>query len=177
MKKGAEFRKGLHLWMPGKIEELILTHALSPHPEGGYYRETYRSAVTFHPEGFPGQRNLCTAILFLIEKNNFSAFHRIRSDELWHFDSGDPLLVHIIHPDGRYECLRLGNSGMADESCQGVVPAGCWFASETVPGGSYSFVGCTVSPGFDFADFELAVAGELAKHSPEQTDLIKRLCR
>lgn len=177
MKKGEELLRGLHLRMPGKIRQLIRTHVLSPHPEGGYYRETYRSAETVHPKGFPGPRNLCTAILFLIEKDNFSAFHRIKSDELWHFYSGDPLLVHIIHPDGRYECMRLGNSGIADERCQGVVPAGCWFASETVPGGNYAFVGCTVSPGFDFGDFELAVAGELAELCPLQTDLIKRLCR
>jgi uncharacterized protein len=163
------------------VQQLIKEFDLLPHPEGGYYKETYRSAemipATALSERFPANRNLSTAIYFLLEQGNFSAFHRIKSDECWHFYAGDALFVHIIHLNGELETVAIGNDISKGQKFQHVVPAGCWFASEPAPGSIFSFVGCTVSPGFDFADFELAEADTLIKEYPEHELLIKRLCR
>lgn len=171
----------LNIHMPHTVAALVKKFDLLPHPEGGFYRETYRSAGTIPqdalPEAFSGERNFSTAIYFLLEQGNFSAFHRIRSDECWHFYAGDPLHVHVIFPNGEYGLIRLGHAIGAGEVFQAVVPAGCWFASETAGGGSYSFVGCTVAPGFDFADFELAQGDVLSAEFPQFEKLITRLCR
>ncbi|WP_078832507.1 cupin domain-containing protein [Sediminibacterium ginsengisoli] len=160
-------------------QQLVETYSLLPHPEGGYYRETYRSEGTIPAEalpGFNGSRHYATAIFFLLEQGNFSAFHRIRSDECWHFYAGQTMYVHVLHPSGQLETVLLGNDMQSGTRFQYTVPAGCWFASETAPGSSFAFVGCTVSPGFDFADFELAHAAELAGIYPDHADLINRLC-
>ncbi len=163
------------------VSSLIKAFDLQPHPEGGYYRETYRSGeilpVRGLPERFGSDRCIATAIYFLLEKGNFSAFHRIKSDECWHFYTGQSLYVHVIYADGRYQLLKLGNGKETGETFQAVVPAGAWFASETAPGGEFSFVGCTVSPGFDFHDFELANAEKLGSAFPQHSQLIHRLCR
>jgi predicted cupin superfamily sugar epimerase len=168
---------GTHFYidMQHTVYELVEKYQLLPHPEGGYYKETYRSneliAHEALPQRFSGGRQYSTAIYFLLEQGNFSSFYRIQCDECWHFYTGDPLLVHVIHPDGNYQLINKG------EMFQAMVPAGSWFASETAPGGQFSFVGCTVAPGFDFADFELAKAMELSKQFPEMKALINRLCR
>lgn len=160
-------------------KELATAYGLLPHPEGGYYKETYRSSEMIKadalPQRFGGDRSLSTAIYFLLEKGNFSAFHRIKSDECWHFYQGDPLSVYVIHLNGELEVIRLGNNPANGEVFQAVVPAGCWFASES--SGEFSFVGCTVSPGFDFQDFELAEANVLSDRFAKHAELIKRLCR
>ncbi|MES2332761.1 MAG: cupin domain-containing protein [Bacteroidota bacterium] len=167
--------------MEHTASSLVERFQMLPHPEGGYYREMYRSDELIKkealPERFPADRHFSTAIYFLLEQGNFSAFHRIQSDECWHFYTGQSLHVHVIHPAGKYELIRLGNDIASGETFQAIVPAGCWFASETAPGGEFSFVGCTVAPGFDFADFELAKTGVLCKHFPQQQALITRLCR
>ena len=154
---------------------------LLPHPEGGFYSEVYRSEGIIParclPHGFPGNRHYSTSIYFLLEQGNFSAFHRIRSDECWHFYEGYPLLVHIIYPTGNYKCVRLGKALHEGEVIQFVVPAGCWFASECAPESGFSLVGCTVSPGFDFADFEMAERQSLMREFPVYKELIQRLCR
>src|SRR5271165_340190 len=159
------------------IEEL----KLEPHPEGGYYRQTYRSDVaiaqTALPAGFSGERAVSTAIYFLLDAENFSAFHRLRSDELWHFYAGGPLVVHVIHPDGAYSEIQVGCDPGAGEVLQAVVKAGCWFASRLRDPKSYALVGCTVSPGFDFEDFELAKREELVRLYPQHRHLIERLTR
>jgi len=161
------------------VKELVEKFDLIPHPEGGYYKEIYRSKESISQEALParftGDRNFSTAIYFLLEHGNFSAFHRIQSDECWHFYAGQTLHVHVIHPDGKYELIKLGNDFTNEETFQAIVPAGSWFASETAPGGEFSFVGCTVSPGFDFADFELAKGEELSEQFREYDALIKRL--
>jgi uncharacterized protein len=163
------------------INQLVIRYNLLPHPEGGYFKETYRSTMQIAeaalPDVYGGQRSVATAIYFLITKGNFSAFHRINSDETWHFYTGSPLWVHILFPDGRYERVTIGPDFENGQQFQFTVPGGCWFASECAPGGDFSFVGCTVAPGFDFADFELANAGELTVHYPAQKELIERLCR
>ena len=161
------------------IKELISQYQLLPHPEGGYYKETYRSAEniahTALPEHFAGQRSFSTAIYFLLLKDLFSAFHRIKSDECWHFYEGNSLHVHVLHLNGNYELIRLGRNSAKGEVYQAIVPAGAWFASESM--GEYSFVGCTVAPGFDFADFELATAAKLKADFPDHALLIERLSR
>ena len=160
-------------------KELVDYYHLKPHPEGGYYSETYRCNETIEagalPPRFHGKRSFSTAIYFLLEQENFSAFHRIKSDECWHFYSGECLHVYVIHPDGELQIIKLGNNINTGESFQAVVPSGCWFAS--APAGSYALVGCTVAPGFDFADFVLAEADELAKQYPAHEELIRKLTR
>jgi uncharacterized protein len=152
---------------------------LLPHPEGGFYKEMYRSKLSVSAdlmeEGLGGVRSLATGIYFLITEGNFSAFHRIKSDEMWHFYYGEPLIVHVIELDGTYTKLSIGLDLEKDQTPQAVVPAGAWFASESF--GEYSLVGCTVSPGFDFNDFELAKKHELIQEFPQHKDLIEKLCR
>jgi uncharacterized protein len=162
-------------------KKLVEKFSLSPHPEGGYFKENYRSAEiipkTFLPKRFNGERCYSTAIYFLLEKGDFSAFHRIKSDECWHFYSGETLWIYVIHLNGRLETIKLGNDLEKGEQFQAIVPAECWFASEPAPGTEYSFVGCTVSPGFDFNDFELATVEVLLKQFPRHMALINRLVK
>lgn len=154
---------------------------LIPHPEGGFYRQTYCSKVNIAadalPSGFGRARAASTAIYFLLEGENFSAFHRLRSDELWHFYAGSPLVVHRIDSAGEYSRLLMGSEPERDESFQAVVPAGDWFASHVADRKSWSLVGCTVAPGFDFADFELAKRDELVSRYPRHRVIIDRLTR
>jgi uncharacterized protein len=154
---------------------------LEPHPEGGYFRQTYRSKTTIPrealPAGFGGARAASTAIYFLLEGKNFSAFHRLRSDEIWHFYIGAQVSVHLIDTSGKYSSLILGNDPEAGQVLQAVVPAGCWFASHVADWESFAVVGCTVAPGFDFADFELGPRDALRVSYPEYGELIDRLTR
>ena len=167
--------------MNSSVAEYIEHYQLLPHPEGGYYKETYRSKEFISgnalPERFKGARNFSTTIYFLLEKGNFSAFHRIRSDECWHFYCSDTLFIYIILLNGKLETVYLGSNIKNNESFQFVVPATCWFAAEPADNSLFSFVGCTVAPSFDFADFELARADELIKLYPQYKSLIKRLTR
>jgi predicted cupin superfamily sugar epimerase len=154
---------------------------LTPHPEGGYFRQTYRSGLVLKKEALPtnfaGPRSASTAIYFLLDGENFSAFHRIRSDELWHFYAGDSLEIHVIDPKGAYSRILLGNSPDAGEDFQAVVKAGCWFASCVQNPNSFALVGCTVAPGFDFEDFELAKCLDLSQRFPQHKSLIENLTR
>ena len=145
---------------------------LLPHPEGGYYKENFRSAQTLKVDG--EVRNLMTSIYFLLTSDKFSAFHRIKSDELWHFHEGDPIVIHSINKDGVLISRVLGKDIINGQQLQFVVSAGEWFASEVIDGGEYSLVGCTVVPGFDFNDFELADSSLQVKYSEHQ-ELINRL--
>lgn len=158
-------------------EYFIEKLGLVPHPEGGYYKETYRSNQLLKPEGFPGARNTSTGIYFMLTKNNFSAFHRIKSDEMWHFYSGDALDVYVIHSNGELEVLKIGLDLDNGEMPQAVVPAGCWFASRVSNEGQFSLVGCTVAPGFDFDDFEMADRQSLGNDFPQHQSIIKELTR
>jgi uncharacterized protein len=154
---------------------------LEPHPEGGYFRQTYRSEVLIArealPAGFSGARAVSTAIYFLLKGKNFSAFHRLRSDEVWHFCEGEPLVVHVIEPEGDYSEIVLGRDLEAGQGLQAVVQAGCWFASHVADWNSFSVVGCTVAPGFDFEDFEMGKREELGERYPQHRELIERLTR
>ena len=161
--------------------QLIQTYNLEPHPEGGWYKQTYKSNEEIDagalPERFGANRAFSTAIYFLLEKGNFSAFHRIKSDECWHFYAGDPLLIYIIEQNGDLIVIALGNDLEKGQTFQCVVPANCWFASRPAPKSEYSFVGCTVSPGFEFEDFELADVTALSVMYPQHKSIIKELCR
>jgi len=154
--------------------------SLTPHPEGGFFKETYRASdlipVGTFGDRFDGPRNVATGIYYLLESGDFSAFHRIRSDEMWHFYAGGALELHILH-EGRHDAIRIGREIHRGEVLQYVVPAGAWFAATPVTGVAYSLLGCTVSPGFDFADFEMANSTELAHQFPGFAHLISRFSR
>jgi len=163
------------------VDTLIQRHGLEPHPEGGWYKQTYKSHEQVDAEALPrrfgASRVFSTAIYFLLEKGNFSAFHRIKSDECWHFYTGDPLLIYIIEQTGELKVISLGSDTEKGQSFQYVVPANCWFASSPAPQSKYCFVGCTVSPGFEFEDFELANATALSVMYPQHKSIIMELCR
>jgi uncharacterized protein len=154
---------------------------LKPHPEGGFFRQTYRSGLMIAegalPEGFRGERPASTAIYFLLDEQNFSAFHRLRSDEMWHFYAGSPLAVHVIDGSGDRSTILLGDNTESGQNFQAVVRAGSWFASHVADWKSWALVGCTVAPGFDFADFEMARRDGLVKKYPQHLEIIKRLTR
>ncbi len=156
---------------------------LLKHPEGGYYKETYRSPEQIDnsalPERFNGSRSFSTGIYFLLNSSEFSAFHRIQSDEMWHFYSGSSLHVYVIDPSGKMKTLKLGSDYENGEVFQAVVQAGCWFASRVndLRADAYSLVGCTVAPGFDFKDFEMADRSKLTQEFPQYKDLIESLTR
>lgn len=167
--------------MQTKIEQIIKQLSLLPHPEGGYYRETYRSIEEI-PEAcldskYIGKRNCSTCIYFLLTSDTFSAFHRINQDEIWHFYQGSPLNMYMISPAGELTEVLIGSDIVKGEVPQFVVPAGFWFAAKVIDENSYSLVGCTVSPGFDFRDFELADKKMLCEMFTEHEKIIKRLCR
>ena len=124
--------------------------------------------------------SLRTAIAHFLKKTfsrGFSAFHRLRSDELWHFYAGEPLLVQVIDPEGNYSRILLGSDPGAGQVLQTVVRAGCWFASHVADWNSFAVVGCTVAPGFDFEDFEMGKREELCARYPQHRELIQRLTR
>ena len=162
-------------------QNLISHYNLQPHPEGGWYAQSYRSSEIIPaaalPDRFGGDRVFSTAIYFLLEQGNFSAFHRIKSDECWHFYQGDPLEVFIIGLEGQLTIITLGQDSSRGQLFQYVVPANCWFASRPAKESEFCFVGCTVAPGFDFADFELANQTNLCSEYPEHSELILELCR
>jgi len=147
------------------IEKLGLQH----HPEGGFYKETYRANAP------NGQRAASTGIYFLIEAGNVSKFHRIDADEMWHFYGGDPLTVHMISPKGEYSFFDLGPDLEDGQVFQAVVPAGYWFGAEVKNKNEFALVGCTVAPGFEFSGFELADRDTLTAQFPEHKDIIRQL--
>ncbi len=154
---------------------------LTRHPEGGWFSETYRAAEVIPEAGLParfqGERAFSTAIQFLLERDDCSALHRLKSDEIWHFYDGSPLTVHLIAPDGEYHPILLGRDPEQGEQLQAVVPAGCWFGADLAGSGDFALVGCTVAPGFDFIDFEMGGRGKLAELFPQHDALIRRLTR
>jgi len=162
-----------------EAEEWIEKLRLGKHPEGGHYRETYRSDEILTkdalPARFSGNRSFCTAIYFLLRGNEFSAFHRIKQDEMWHFYDGSALTIHIIDVNGDYSEIKVGRSLAEGALPQAVGKAGCFFAANVVDPGSYSLTGCTVAPGFDFADFEMPTRKELCERFPQHREIIERL--
>jgi predicted cupin superfamily sugar epimerase len=165
-----------HLYIPQTVKKgtryWVDRLGLQEHLEGGYFRETYRSDAQFETER--GLRSASTAIFYLLEKGQFSAFHRIKSDEMWHFYAGSPLAVHVIDGD-KLGTIKLGNDPGRRQSLQAVVRAGCWFAAASL--GQYSLVGCTVAPGFDFADWEVGRRADMLKAYPRHRRVIEKYAR
>ena len=145
---------------------------MHPHPEGGYFVETYRSSLDVETEF--GKRNAATAIYFLITKDSISHFHKLRSDEGWHFYSGDPLRLLEITPEGELIETIMGSEIDQGQVMQYYVPAGHWFASTSL--GEYSFMGCTVSPGFEFSDFEMGKKQELKEQFQQFEEILDEYC-
>lgn len=161
------------------IETIVDKLDLKPHPEGGYFKETYRSAGAIEAESldarYTSERNYSTCIYFLLTSDNFSAFHRIKQDEIWHFYNGSPIRLHMITESGTYSKQLIGKDITKGELPQFVVPGGYWFASEVVDKESYALTGCTVSPGFSFEDFELKSQKELTALFPSHATVIAKL--
>ena len=151
-----------------EIKALIEKFDLIPHPEGGFYKETYRSEMDF------GNRKIMTAIYFLLTSDHVSHFHRIKSDELWFYHAGSPLIVHTLTSEGHREHL-VGNPLKKDMNSQFLVKKDTIFGSTVLEEDQYSFVSCVVAPGFDFADFELFTKDELLKEYPLEEKIIERL--
>ena len=159
-------------------EELIEFLDLKPHPEGGYFKEIYRSrgvVIGEEGRGFPSGRNYSTAIYYLLGSEDISCFHRIKSDEMWHHYEGSSITIHVIYENGRYEDLHLGKKLSDQQQPQCVVPAGAWFGVTVDEPDQYTLCGCTVSPGFDFEDFEMADRNRLLQAFPEHEGIIRKL--
>ena len=174
-------------------QRLIDRFQLVPHPEGGHYRETHRDEQRVsrvlgtgasEGEGAGADASLAasTCIYYMLCDGAFSAWHRIRSDEVWHFYAGDPIDVHVIDRDGRLRTHQLGNALTDDGAAfQVIVPAGCWFAAQCAQlpdqanAAGFALAGCTVAPGFEFRDFELADVDALAAQYPDHAPLLRRL--
>ena len=154
---------------------------LEAHPEGGFFKQTYKSHELIPksalPERFPGDRAFSTGIYYLLNKNDFSAFHVIHQDEMWHFYDGSPLTIHVIDKQGTYSTIKLGRDIDHGEQPQAVVKAGCFFAAEVNNKESYSLVGCTVAPGFDFEDFKMPSRDQLIGMYPQHKEIIQMFTR
>ncbi len=165
--------------MTASAADYIARFQLQPHPEGGYFRETYRSTETVSaralPSRFAGNRALGTAIVFLLPSAQISCFHRIRADEIWHFYAGSPLTLHILDHDGSYRHLLLGPDIHSGHFPQTVVLHDTWFAASVAAPDAFSLTGCTTAPGFDFEDFEMASRQDLLARFPRHADLVRRL--
>lgn len=162
-----------------QIEEIIKELDLKPHPEGGYFKETYRSKGEINVDSldsdYGGRRNYSTCIYFLLTSETFSAFHKIRQDEIWHFYDGSPIQLHTISETGNHAEFVIGRDFAHGQVPQLVVPGNHWFAAKVINGNEYSLVGCTVSPGFDYNDFDLPRREELIAKFPEHQRIITEL--
>lgn len=156
--------------------ELVRKLGLAPHPEGGFYVETFRAAAL--PFSLPerGVRTASTAIYFLLEAGNFSAFHSVRSDEIWHHYLGAPVELHTLDEARGHTVVALGSDLLAGEVPQHVIPAGVIQAAR-VTAGDYALCGCTVAPGFDFADFVMPPRAELSRRFPQASAIVEALTR
>jgi uncharacterized protein len=152
---------------------------LEPHPEGGFYKETFQSTEMITDQEltvqFEGQRKLYTSIIFLLTSNNVSHFHRLKSDELWYYHAGSPLTIHIIDEKGEYHGIHLGLNIDKGEVPQALVPKNSIFGSSIMDEDTFSLVGCMVSPGFEFKDFELFTQEDLLSKYPSCKDVIMKL--
>jgi uncharacterized protein len=162
----------------GDVKRLLGLEPLEP--EGGCFAETYRSRESLPPGTLPGQsapRPLATAIYYLVEPGTFSALHRLRSDEVFHFYLGDPVEMLQLGPGGDGRVLRLGTGLVTGERPQVVAPAGTWQGTRLVAGGRWALLGTTVAPGFDVADFELGRRADLIARWPAHREAIEALTR
>lgn len=164
--------------MHPEAKKYIKLLKLEAHPEGGYFKEIYRSGEMILPEGLPERfrkkRAISTSIYFLLEGKQMSNFHRLKSDELWHFYDGCGVNIFVIDNSGNLSEVRLGKNIDKREKLQVVIENDHWFAAELIDKSSFCLAGCTVSPGFDFEDFELADRKHLTEMFPQHRELIER---
>ncbi len=160
-------------------DELISHFKMEKHPEGGYYKESFKSNGTLPQSALPsqikGDRLWSSAIYFLLCNQEKSKLHKIAFDEVWHFYLGDPIVVVEIEPDGNVKETILGPDFIAGQKLQHVVPGGRWFGSYLPEGSQFAFVGCTVAPGFDFRDFEMGDKHTLLELYPDAKQIIEKL--
>lgn len=157
---------------------LIEKFGLKPLPlEGGYFRETYRSDKKLSENVDGGGKSVSTCIYFLLSDETFSAFHRLSSDEIWHFYAGDPVELQILDLTGELKVYCLSSSLSEDSAPQVVVKAGQWQAAALAEGGKFALLGCTVAPGFDFSDYEHGIRANLLRSFPQHSEAILRLTR
>ena len=156
-------------------DDVIRLLDLAPHPaEGGYFRETYRSAATFAPGApFAGERSHSTAIYYLLTRDTFSEIHRLPGDEVFHFYLGDPVEMLELHPDGRTSVTVLGPH-LDRQSLQHTVPGGTWQGARLAEGGEWALLGTTMAPGFAYEDYESGAA-DLLDAYPKESDRIRSL--
>lgn len=158
------------------VTRLISQFDLKPHPEGGYYSESYRCDEMVMRKQSGATRSASTAIYYLLSGTAYSSWHRMDADEIWHFYAGGTLVIYSIEDGGKLVIQRLGHAlDQEDTVFQAVVPAGCWFAAERADSDGYAFVGCTVAPGFEFEAFQIADAADLQARYPQHAALIRRL--
>ncbi|HEU5453960.1 MAG TPA: cupin domain-containing protein [Terriglobales bacterium] len=163
---------------PLTAADVIRLLKLQPLPiEGGYFRETYRSADSLEAPRYGSPRSFASAIYFLLTPDSFSSLHRLRTDEVYHFYLGDPAELLLLHGDGKSERVLLGHDLSAGHQAQYVVPRGVWQGSRVLPGGGFSLLGTTMAPGFDPRDFEHGTRRELLGAYPAQPELIRSLTR
>jgi hypothetical protein len=167
--------------MPTADQIRTLLH-LKPHPEeGGYFIETYRSSETISektlPSRYKGRRSFGTAIYYLLSTETFSAMHRLRSDEIFHFYSGDPVEMLQLTPDGSGRVVILGSDVLNGMQPQVVIPRGVWQGARLLKNGKFALLGATVSPGFEFVDYESGLRDELIRSYPKFQDLITALTK
>jgi predicted cupin superfamily sugar epimerase len=162
-------------------EDWIGRLELRPHPEGGFFREVYRSsehiAAAHLPERFGGSRCFCTAIYYLLRAGEYSAFHTVQQDEVWHHYDGSSLTLHTITPDGEYRRQRIGKANDTNVAPLTVVPRGLLFAASVDDPAGFTLAGCTVAPGFEFADFHMPARAELVARYPQHARLIEQYTR
>lgn len=159
-------------------DEIIRHLGLQPHPkEGGFFRETYRAAETHAhlPPRYNGTRSSSTAIYYLLTPSTFSELHRLQTDEVFHFYLGDPVRMLQLDEQGQGRTLVLGPGLRSGHQMQVVVPRGVWQGSCLEPGGNFALLGCTVAPGFDYADYESGDRAALTARYPDFADMIRRL--
>jgi predicted cupin superfamily sugar epimerase len=156
--------------------DVITRLGLTPHPEGGFFRETFRAPASIQAPFGGLTRAASTAIYFLLRAGDFSAFHAVRSDEVWHHYLAASLELHTIDAAGQHERIELGADLLNGEQPQWVVPAGVFQAARVI-GDGFALVGCTVAPGFDFADFSMPSRAELVRRFPSLRDVIEPFTR
>ncbi|MBD1385472.1 cupin domain-containing protein [Mucilaginibacter rigui] len=161
--------------MPQTAQYWIDHLSLLPHPEGGYYKEIFRSDNEVTRAGATVVKQACTSIYYLLEGQDFSGFHRLASDELWYFHKGAPLHIHVIDHEGVHTTIELSDSSTG--SLQAVIPPHTWFAAQISSATGFALVSCAVAPGFDFAEFEMAKKDDLLEQYPQHRELLNRLCR
>ncbi len=164
-----------------RTTSLIHDLDLEPHPEGGYFkRQIYSEEFILKdalPERYGYSRHLYSSIYYLLGPGDFSAFHRLKSDEIWHFFEGDCLIVHFLNADGSYTQHKMGSNIAHGEVFQLLIPHGTWFAAQPDNVTGYTLIGCTVIPAFEYEDFEIGDFGDLSTLFPQHTELVRRFCR